>query len=80
MIVIESPVGFVAVLAVGMGHVSSVNITADEGIGLAKGEEFGYFTFGGSDMVMLFEANRVAFIAQEGVHYKQGEEIARAVK
>ena len=80
MIVIESSVGFVAVLAVGMGHVSSVNITVDEGTSLVKGEEFGYFAFGGSDMVMLFEANKVEFTAKEGTHYKQGEEIGRAIK
>lgn len=80
MIVIESSIGFVAVIAVGMGHVSSVNITADEGISLVKGEEFGYFAFGGSDMVILFEANRVEFTAKEGVHYKQGQEIGRATK
>lgn len=80
MIVIESPLGFVAVLAVGMGHVSSVKITVEEGTSLFKGEEFGYFCFGGSDMVMLFEANKVEFTAKEGVHYKQGEELARAIK
>lgn len=79
MIVIESAVGYVAVVAVGMGHVSSVNITVEEGTRLAKGEEFGYFSFGGSDMVLLFEANRVELTAQEGVHYKMGEVIGRAI-
>jgi len=79
MIVIESAVGYVAVVAVGMGHVSSVNITVEEGTRLAKGEEFGYFSFGGSDMVLLFEANRVELTAQEGVHYKMGEAIGRAI-
>ena len=41
---------------VGMSQVASVVLTASEGNGLAKGEEFGYFQFGGSDMILLFEA------------------------
>jgi len=35
----------VAVLPIGMGQVSSANLTAEVGAMLAKGEEFGYFTF-----------------------------------
>lgn len=79
MIVLESAVGFVAVVAVGMGHVSSVNITVEEVTRLVKGETFGYFSFGGSDMVMLFEAIKVKLTAEEGKHYKQGEAIGKAV-
>ncbi len=79
MIIIESAVGYVAVLAVGMGHVSSVNITVEEGTRLVKGEEFGYFSFGGSDMILLFEPNRVELTAEEGKHYKMGEAIGRAI-
>jgi len=81
LIVIETPnLGFVAVVPVGMAHVSSVHITAEEGVYLDKGEEFGYFCFGGSDMVMLFEPNRVKFTATLDKHYKQGEKIAQAIK
>ncbi len=79
MIVIESAVGYVVVVAVGMGHVSSVAISVEEGTRLMKGEEFGYFAFGGSDMVMLFEANRVELTAEEGKHYKMGEAIGKAI-
>lgn len=80
LIVIETPnIGFVAVLAVGMAHVSSVHITAEADAMLDKGEEFGYFCFGGSDMVMLFEHNRVKFTATIGKHYKQGEKIGQTV-
>lgn len=35
-IVLDSPVGFVAVMAVGMGHVSSVTLTVDEGGYISK--------------------------------------------
>jgi phosphatidylserine decarboxylase len=79
LIIIESSIGFVAVLAVGMGHISSVTLTVDEGDTLAKGDEFGYFAFGGSDMVMLFEPNKIKFTAEENKHYSQGEKIAEAL-
>lgn len=48
-------VGVVAVILVGMAHVSSVMLTAVEGRHMAKGEEFGYFQFGGSDIIVLFQ-------------------------
>ncbi|UCC90647.1 MAG: phosphatidylserine decarboxylase [Dehalococcoidia bacterium] len=80
LIVIDSPVGLVAVLPIGMGEVSSVNLTAQVGAMLAKGEEFGYFAFGGSDIVVMFEADRVKITAEIGTHYNQGETIATAVK
>lgn len=74
-IIIESIAGFVAVMPVGMGHISSVNITVEEGTTLVKGEEFGFFGFGGSDIIMLFEAGKVEVTAKEKEHYKQGEQI-----
>lgn len=48
-------VGIVAVVPVGMAHVSSVVLTAVDGTRMAKGEEFGYFQFGGSDIIVLFQ-------------------------
>ncbi|ORB76173.1 phosphatidylserine decarboxylase [Mycobacterium scrofulaceum] len=48
-------IGVVAVIPVGMAHVSSVVLTAVEGTQMAKGEEFGYFQFGGSDIILLFQ-------------------------
>ncbi len=48
-------VGLVGVVPVGMSHVASVALTAEAGSDLAKGEEFGYFQFGGSDIILLFE-------------------------
>ena len=79
LIVIESPVGLVAVLPIGMAQVSSVTLTAQEGVTLTKGEEFGFFQFGGSDIVMLFEAGRVSFDATIGTHYNQGQQIGHAL-
>ena len=80
LIIIESPLGLVAVLPIGMGQVSSVSLTAQVGATLAKGEEFGYFTFGGSDIIIMFEADKVKVTAQAGTHYNQGKAIATAIK
>ena len=81
LIVIESPVGLVAVVPVGMGIVSSVNLTVDKDATLTKGEEFGFFAFGGSDIIILFEsAMNVNITMEEGTHYKQGTKIATVGK
>ena len=79
LVVLDSPIGLVAVLPMGMGQVSSVIMTAEEGKVLRKGEEISYFQFGGSDIVMVFEAAcNVNFTARPGVHYKVGTKIGDA--
>jgi len=76
LIVIDSPeVGLVAVLPVGMGFVSSVNLTPEVGASLQKGDEFGFFLFGGSDIVMLFQNKKVVIDAEVGKKYLQGQRI-----
>jgi len=47
--------GIVAVIPIGMAQVSSVNMNATQGVNLYKGQEFGYFLFGGSDIILLFQ-------------------------
>ncbi len=79
LVVIDSPIGLVACLPMGMAQVSSVVITADLGVTLAKGEELGYFQFGGSDFVMVFErSSNVQLISQQNVHVQQGSWIGNA--
>lgn len=79
VIIIDSPIGLVAVCPIGMGQVSSVILTAEVGRTLYKGEEISYFQFGGSDCCMAFqEKSNVSFTAQPGVHYKVGTRIAQA--
>ena len=76
LLIIESPlVGFVAVLPIGMAQVSSVTIFAEEGMKIAKGDQFGYFTFGGSDMVILFQEG-VNISAIKNSKYLVGRPIA----
>ena len=79
LIVIDSPLGLVAVLPIGMAQVSSVTLTAERGAVVSKGEAFGYFSFGGSDIIMLFEAGRVRLDAKIGTHYNQGRKIGHAI-
>jgi phosphatidylserine decarboxylase len=79
LVVLDTPIGLVAVLPIGMCQVSSVVMTAEVGVTLRKGEEISYFQFGGSDIVVLFEAkSNVSFTAQPNVHYKMGTRIAQA--
>ncbi len=79
LIVLDSPLGLIAVLPIGMAQVSSVNLTVKEGARVTKGDEFGYFAFGGSDMIMLFEAGKIRLDARIGTHYNQGKQIGHAV-
>jgi phosphatidylserine decarboxylase len=77
--IIDSPIGLVAVLPVGMATVSSVNITAEVGITLRKGEEIGYFQFGGSDIVTVYQKkSKVALTAVDGLHLSMGMPIGTA--
>lgn len=79
LIVLETSIGLIAVLPIGMSQVSSVIITAEEGVTVRKGEELSYFQFGGSDIILLFEASsNVSLSAQPNVHYKMGTKIGRA--
>ena len=51
--------GLVALLPIGMSQVSSVNFedTVKVGSAVKKGDMLGYFLFGGSDFVLLFQSN-----------------------
>lgn len=79
LVVLDTAIGLVAVLPIGMCQVSSVILTAEKGVTVRKGEEISYFQFGGSDIIVLFEArSNVSFTAQPTVHYKMGARIAQA--
>ena len=79
LIVLDTPIGLVAVLPIGMCQVSSVILTAEVGKTMRKGEELSYFQFGGSDVILLFESSsNVSITAQMGVHYKVGTRIGEA--
>ncbi len=78
LVVLETAAGLVACLPVGMAQVSSVVITAEVGAVLRKGEEMGYFQFGGSDFVMVFEQHcAVELDDRSGQHVPQGKRLGR---
>ena len=79
LVVLDSPIGLVAVLPVGMAHASSIVLTAEEGVTLRKGEEISYFQFGGSDVLILSQGKaNVNVTAQPGTRYKMGTLIGHA--
>jgi hypothetical protein len=74
-------VGIVAVIPIGMCQVSGVNMTHEVGKECAKGDEFGYFTFGGSDIIVLTQkgTNPVynpAFVEDTSYYSLYGSSIA----
>jgi phosphatidylserine decarboxylase precursor len=80
LVIIKSPkLGYVAVLPIGMAQISSVNLNVEEGAVLHKGQEFGYFLFGGSDIILLFQKDKVRITAEKGKKYLQGEKIGEAI-
>lgn len=54
-------IGFVAVVAVGMGEVSSTVLTVKQGQAVRKGDELGYFQYGGSSLRIALCFKRTQF-------------------
>ncbi|KFX94355.1 hypothetical protein O988_06350 [Pseudogymnoascus sp. VKM F-3808] len=84
LIVLDSSIGKVAILPVGMGHISSVTMTPHVGEEISKGDEIGYFQFGGSDIIMIFEGISNIAIPVLDSHpdsrYKMGEKLGVALR
>lgn len=53
--------GTILYIEVGATYVGSIHETFQAGKGYAKGDEKGYFSFGGSSLVLLFEPNHIQF-------------------
>ena len=93
VVILDTCVGLVALLPIGMGQVSSVNFEPNitKGLKVKKGDPLGYFLFGGSDFVMIFEekAEFALTVKQEGVksgydngynHVMMGEQYGKVKK
>ncbi|MGW2367254.1 phophatidylserine decarboxylase associated domain-containing protein [Streptomyces sp. NPDC001667] len=52
--------GIVCVMPIGITEISSVTITVQPGQTLQKGDELGYFSYGGSSMCVVFQPGAVA--------------------
>jgi phosphatidylserine decarboxylase len=55
----DSTIGMVCVIPVGITEISSVTITAKEGDELKKGDELGWFSYGGSSMAIVFQPGAI---------------------
>ena len=67
LIIIDNPnIGKVAVIPIGITEISSVSIQVCEGKTVSKGDELGWFSYGGSSLALAFEKGMIdTFIAQE---------------
>jgi phosphatidylserine decarboxylase len=73
---LDSPLmGSVLLLEIGATCVGGVVHTATPGAAVAKGDEKGYFRFGGSCCITLFEPGRVRFADDLLEHGAQGREV-----
>jgi phosphatidylserine decarboxylase precursor len=69
-------IGLVAIVPVGMAQVSSVNMTMAVGSDVLKGDEFGYFLFGGSDIIVVFQEHANAQVNTSTDYHHYGTKIA----
>eukprot|EP00729_Bicosta_minor_P003229 gene3229-7362_t len=67
--------GVMAIVVVGACKVGSIDITSPPRQGAAKGDELGLFKYGGSTVVLVFDAARVAFDADLVESAQQGVEV-----
>jgi phosphatidylserine decarboxylase len=63
LVFVESPdpaIGIVCVIPIGMAEISSVSFTVEAGQRVKKGQELGYFSYGGSGMCLVFQRGAIA--------------------
>ncbi|MER7578858.1 phophatidylserine decarboxylase associated domain-containing protein [Kitasatospora sp. NPDC097691] len=68
-----SSMGRVCVVPVGITEISSVTIAVRPGDRVERGDELGYFSYGGSSMCLVFERGKVDFTVPMGEH--QGPDV-----
>jgi phosphatidylserine decarboxylase len=57
----DKNIGMVCVLPIGVTEISSVTITVKEGDQVKKGQELGYFSYGGSSMCLVFQPGAIDY-------------------
>lgn len=78
-VVLDTKFGFVAILPIGMSQICSCNFEDNLKIGdyVHKGDPLGYFLFGGSDIVMLFQKGvKFTPLFKKDEHILMGEDYA----
>tara|TARA_Y100000385_G_C13106454_1_gene648239 strand:+ start:2094 stop:3581 length:1488 start_codon:yes stop_codon:yes gene_type:complete len=75
-------VGKIAIIPIGMAQVSGVDMyTKLEGKTVQKGQEFGKFRFGGSDIILLFENTPNLYLfkkdpSHKPIHFQYGQTVS----
>jgi len=62
LVFVESPdpaIGMVCVIPIGITEISSVSFSVKQGDKVAKGDELGYFSYGGSSMAVVFQPKAI---------------------
>ncbi|MFF4160228.1 phophatidylserine decarboxylase associated domain-containing protein [Streptomyces sp. NPDC001678] len=54
-----APIGMVCVMPLGMTEISSVTLTVRPGDQVTKGDQLGYFSYGGSSLCLLFQKGAI---------------------
>ncbi|HEV7644103.1 MAG TPA: phophatidylserine decarboxylase associated domain-containing protein [Pyrinomonadaceae bacterium] len=57
----DKNIGMVCVIPIGITEISSVTITVKEGDKVTKGQELGYFSYGGSSMCLVFQPGAIDY-------------------
>jgi phosphatidylserine decarboxylase len=63
----DQPIGLMCLIAVGMGEVSSCITTVEERSKVRKGDQLGYFQFGGSTHCLLFGKGVITQFAAQAI-------------
>ncbi|MBI3653714.1 MAG: phosphatidylserine decarboxylase family protein [Acidobacteria bacterium] len=64
LVFVESPdpfIGMVCVIPIGITEISSVTIQVKNGDAVKKGDELGYFSYGGSSMALVFQPGAIDY-------------------
>lgn len=61
----DPTIGMVCVIPVGITEISSVTITVNVGDTVQKGDELGYFSYGGSSMCLVFQRGAINYFTVE---------------
>lgn len=80
-VILKTKFGYVAVLPVGMSQICSCNFEEGLYVGktVKKGDPLGYFMFGGSDIVMIFDKSVECVSQIHSEHLLMGENYANLI-
>jgi phosphatidylserine decarboxylase len=76
----DEPVGLMCLIPVGMSEVSSCVVTAKENTEVKKGDQIGYFQFGGSTHCLVFRKGVVSQFAAQAIPQRLNGAISPIVK